>query len=229
MRVFKVWGLAVLMLTGVCGAVFCQNPQEMLAKALELDKSSEYENWKYIISNTGVEPGEDEVTHMVEGFDPSSKNGSLWNLISVNGEKPDAKDVRKYLNHKKQDRGFRPDYFLSDMDMGSLELVSEDEEFVVLRCNMRVPGKKADLESNFHIDRKSGTLALVDIVNRDAFSPQFGVKVKDYALKIEFDRHKDSGLLFPFKSQESYSGSFMKVKTISSNTVSVYEGFEKIT
>ena len=118
--------LIILIAAIYCGGAIAQDYEEIVQRATATIDDSYQDSWTFTETRTA----DDEIR--VASYDPSREEGQVWQLLSVNGEKPGDDAVTEFLEEKARRRAEKeenPDNGLDDMiTPGSLELVEETAE-----------------------------------------------------------------------------------------------------
>lgn len=168
----------------------------------------------------------------IERFDPSSPTPH-WTLREVDGGAPDASDQEAYDKHlEDRETPNLPDEFIfaEMIDAGSLGLESEDDEQARYRFDLSVDDEDDEdvskfLKGTLIVNKSPVYVAVVELENEEAFSPETGVKIIGMKIRIAFEPLSDGGPFFLSSVTEEVDArvlGFMKVAETETISVSDY-------
>ena len=216
-------------------AVVAQDDEyrRLLLDAIAALEASDWKHWAY----TETDVGSDGVH--VGRFDPSRPEGQQWSLLSVNNRMPTPDETEEYLDDKAGDSGWggnddgEPDTIVGMVEPDGLELIEETGDHYLFRF---VPDEE-DLDEGFaeyldatlRISKAGGPwLEYVDIHSNGSFSPQFGVRVRDFTMRMTFARLMTSGPVVPRSVEVKISIRAFMVINVDEYIVTSYTDYERV-
>lgn len=236
----RVIPLAACMCLSLPGFAQQADKQDLQKNALQqqIDHAiSQFENtprkqWAYQVKNYENEEG--EISSSLESYDPSRTSGKPWLLLSINGETPNKKQIKKFDKRKKQaseaaekeEQSIR--FRLRDLIViDSLQLVSQNNYSLQASFNVELErlGSSASkkLKGVLTYDKDNEYIEKIEINNTDSFSPIFSADIKEFTLTMNFD--KLNGAVLPEKYEMNMKGSFAfftEIDEVSQSTFSDY-------
>ena len=226
MKYFKYLGL-ITFLTIVSSAIADVPP--LALQALNNTGVSDYENWAYTreLSNKSGD-------NRKERYNPSAKPS--WQLVALNGQTPDKKHLNKY--EKLKDRNTDYDHpgdlsYEGFIRLDSILLLKESEkdvEYSFLIHDKQDPIFSKHVRGIMTIE-KNGSFPYVKRVvfrNVKPFSPQIGVKVKEFESIMELEPITKAGPIFVMKQTDKFEGRVMGVISINDVQVVKFNEFKLI-
>lgn len=207
--------------------------RRLLLDAVAALEAADWKHWAY----TETDIGSDGV--FVGRFDPSLPEGQRWSLLSVNNRNPTPDETEEYLDDKSGDNGWggdddgESDTIVGMVEPDGLELIEETGDHYLFRF---VPDEE-DLEEGFaeyldatlRISKAGGPwLEYIDIHSNGMFSPQFGVRVRDFTMRMTFERAMDSGPVVPRSVEVRISIRAFLVINVDEYIVTSYTDYERV-
>jgi len=207
--------------------------RQLLLDAVAALDAADWKRWAY----TETDIGSDGV--YVGRFDPSRPEGQRWSLLRVNNRAPTRDETEAYLDEKAGDNGWggdddgQSDTIVDMVEPDGLELLEETDDHYVFRF---VPDED-DLEEGFaeFLDAtlgiaKGGTpwLEYIDIHSDGMFSPQFGVRVRDFKMRMTFAPAIESGPIVPRSIEVRISIHAFLIINVDEHIVTSYTDYERV-
>ena len=237
---FTVTTLVMCLAVPVYGTGIASTQLQLtIAQAISRYEETPREKWAFQMSSYENEEG--DISSSVVSFDPARNKQQPWQLLSIDGKIPTAKQQRTFAKrHNKNDgqekvpqkeqQSFR--FKLRDLIvLDSLTLLSEDEN--LLRAKFAVELQKLGVEASKKLtgellyNKRQKFIEQVVIRNTAPFSPMFSAKITQFSLTFEFDIIHNAVL--PQKYHLNMQGSFAfftEINEVSSNTFSDYRLLE---
>ncbi|MDH4109104.1 MAG: hypothetical protein OEW35_12350 [Gammaproteobacteria bacterium] len=227
-----LFGLA-LPTYGQSDAGSAETYRQLLSDAIAALDSAEWSHWAY----TETEIDTDGV--FVGRFDPSRPRRERWTLQSVNDRTPTRDEIEAYLDEKAGDNGWadeddgESDAILDMIESEGLELVEETDTYLLFRF---VPDEE-ELEEGFaeymdatlRISKSGGPwLEYVDIHSNGMFSPQFGVRVRDFAMRMSFGPAVEERPIVPRSLEVKISIRAFLVINVDEHVVISYSDYARV-
>jgi hypothetical protein len=167
----------------------------------------------------------------VESFDARLNEGSQWQLMSENGQEPDAVRLAEYAQDKadtKPKEGQKTLSFSELVKLESLRFVSEDETQLIYKFVPQIDELDNDgLNGELRLNKQSKQLDVIKIINSKDLSPAFSVSLTQFELTMNFAAV--TGLVMPAKITTKVKGSVAFFKSIDSEEVVSYSDYEVLT
>ena len=119
-----------------------------------------------------------------------------WTLLEKDGRAPDADELEDYREKQtRRSRGDTAPDVTKQLDLGSAEKVSEDEERVAYRFQLK-PGAEDDstaahLRSTFTFHKPTRSVERVVLASVEPFSPMLAVKIREVSTTMEYSLPSD--------------------------------------
>lgn len=174
----------------IAGSFAIAEEPALVEQALQSMETTTVDDWFF--TETTVSQG----TTFVKHHDPTKPEGQRWTLVSVDGREPTEgerkQQAREEAHAEEEDTDQDDDGEIRAMiDSESLTLVEETASHAVYR--FRPVAEDEDDEKLFdHLDAtlrvvKAGPyVESLEMRSREPFSPGFGVKMKEFAMRLTF-------------------------------------------
>ena len=194
--------VALWLLGSFAGPAYGESPEfydallEEAFGAIEADYRLDWAYTESLTSSKGTSVGR---------FDPSLPEGARWSLMSVDGRKPKAKEVSRYLKAKAKEEAIPQDEESSGpesvAESNSLELIEETSEYWLLSFVPAGEDESGDfmkyLDGRLKINKTGPYLEYLEIRSKGPFKPKFAVKVKKIFTRLEFAPVGENGVYLP--------------------------------
>jgi len=160
---------------------------EYLRSALNVFSAELPASWAY--TTTIVRP---EVS-TTERFDPAKPTGERWTLLLYNGRPATAAELEKYrkLRAANPQPVSSASFTRGDIDPGSLQLVTEDDERAEFQGGFREVAAGADkmlrhLQLRLTVNKRRPHVEKYTLSLREPYSPILGVKMSELRVAMSF-------------------------------------------
>jgi hypothetical protein len=181
-------------------------------------------DWSYRVSRYENEEG--QISSSIELFDPTKATGQQWTLLSLNGQSPNNKQLRKFTEkklaetkQKQTEKGGQQSFSVKLRDLIQLEslqlLSSEPQRF---QAGFAVYLSQLGAEASQHLhgtlifDKQQHYIESIEITNTASFSPLFSADIKEFKLTLGF--LKIDTAVLPARQELMMKGSFAFFTTI---------------
>ncbi|MBZ9610427.1 hypothetical protein [Rheinheimera maricola] len=204
--------------------------QSTIAGAISQFEQRSRRDWAYRISRYENEEG--VISSSVELFEPTKAPAEQWQLLSINGQQPDKKQLRKFAVAKQQQsKAAGQQNFsvkLSELiQLNSLQLTFEDPQYLQASFGVYLSQLGGDvskkLQGTLRFDKTQRYIDTIEISNSANFSPLFSADITEFSLTLRFTKI-DSAVL-PQQQQLRMKGTFAfftKIDESSNDTFSDY-------
>lgn len=149
----------------------------------------------------------------VERCDPAKAAAAQWTLLLTDGRPPTSAELEKYAKYKAGQAGGATEgsFRKSDIEPGSLVLVSEDSRWAEYRGAFREQAANSDkmlghLALLLRICKQPAYVEKYTLVLRDAYSPVLGVKMKELTAEMIFTAPTDDRPVLPWRNRSHFRG-----------------------
>ncbi|NRB70812.1 MAG: hypothetical protein HRU51_02730 [Xanthomonadales bacterium] len=200
--------------------------------AILRNAQTDLEQWVYTRSRL------DEGRLDVDEHDPRRPGPEHWRLLSIDGETPNAAELKEYAEWR-ADHSEASDDQAGPMDIlellvpGSVRLLGSEGDVHEYGYAMRSPdGKRkkvyAALAGAFTVVPGADTpfVSLLRIWNREPVRPRFGLRINAASLDLAFT--EQAGYVLPQRVEVAFEGSFLLVKTLDERFEFTLDNFQRI-
>jgi hypothetical protein len=217
----RIITLSLVVLLATAGQASEYWEQQLFA---ELEEASITEHKKFaFVQRVDGEDGAE-----ISAFEPTGD--PQWTLLSLNGETPTKKDIKKYNKEKvKEAKRNEGNGFRDLITKGSVVLKEEtiDEVIVTFTPDLDDMSEKAMEsmrgEATFRAD--DGTLSSLTIYSIEPFSPALSVKLEEMNMSFEFE--EVMGETLPKRYLFSFRGKVAGLKSFDVDSVVAYSDYQK--
>lgn len=204
--------------------------QNTIASAIRQFEQRSRRDWAYRISRYENEEG--DISSSVELFEPTNTPDRQWQLLSINGQAPDDKQLRKFAALKQpQGKAAGQQNFsvkLSELiQLDSLQLTFETPQHLQASFAVYLSQLGGDvskkLQGSLRFNKEKHYIDTIEITNTANFSPLFSANINEFNLTLRFTKI-DSAIL-PQQQEMRMKGTFAfftKIDEVSSDTFSDY-------
>ena len=201
------------------------------SRLAEMDETDTGENWFF---TTTIHTDEET---LVSKNDPNQKEGARRELISVNGEPPTSKRLKKYATREAErvedsDNDDSRSQFSEMVDFSTLALVEVTNGQALLSFTPVLDGleKESDkLNGSLRINADTHLIEELSLVNTAKLSPAFSVSLKTFNMIFSFFPVDGEVLLSRMKTSiEGKAGFLKKFKESTEITFSDYRRVPEI-
>lgn len=196
---------AAIVIIGLCACAAAQAVEdhnaifETAVEAVEFDFD---ERWAY--TETRVD-GE----HVWVGrYDPRRSSGERWEIVSVDGRTPTARQVEAFQEDKQHDHSDNGDQRVNALvEKDSVRLIEESDGFWLFGFSPDEDQEVMNsLDATIRIDKGTGQLAYIDLRNVEPIKPGRGVKISKLITRLTFGPAVDGGPVVPLSTQVEVRG-----------------------
>jgi hypothetical protein len=205
--------------------------KQKISQAITKFEQTPREHWHYRISRYENEEG--DITSSIEQYDPSPASGTQWTLLSYKGNKPTAKQARKFVEGKlekdKDKSGHNYSVKLREIiQLDSLQFEYQDQNILQasFAVNLSKLGNKATekLRGVLTFNKQHEFIDTIEITNSGPFSPVFSANITD--LQLTFTFYKIDDAILPHQQKLSMQGSFAFFKEIHEESVDTFSHYQ---
>lgn len=193
----KIIGLSILMFTLAFNPAHADEDLSLFNKAMDRMLASSYDGWTFLQTTTGEE---DE---KVEHFDSSKEKENRWTLLTLNGKKPTKKQIKKYLNDKRNDvlRQEKEDengdgedakgnkFLIKLIKPGSVKFIEANSSHKIYQFQPKMDGGDEAMEGHVFgeitVLRDNPMVTQIRLYIKEAFSVKIA-KIKEFETLMKF-------------------------------------------
>ncbi len=148
--------------------------------------------------------------------DPTRPPYERRELLTVNGEAPDADRLAQFADAEKKridDQRDAPRGYVHMVDIGTLEPLAApagDEIYAFVPRVQKLDKAREHLRGKLLMDAQSGWIRQLEIYNTETLSPAFSVSVDTYRLTLDFGEVQGENLLQSLQSHAIGKAGFLK-------------------
>lgn len=181
-------------------------------------------DWSYRVSRYENEEG--QISSSIELFEPTKATDQQWTLLSLNGQPPDNKQLRKFAEkklaetkQKQTEKGGQQSFSVKLRDLiqlDSLQLLSNDPQrfhagFAVYLSQLGAEASQ-HLQGSLIFNKQQRYIESIEITNTASFSPLFSAEIKEFKLTLDFI--KIDAAVLPARQELTMKGRFAFFSTI---------------
>ena len=204
--------------------------QTVISQAITKFEQTSRKQWAYQVSRFENEEG--DITQSIEMHAPHIDSQRPWQLLSLNGETPTAKQMQAFTERKsKQAANEGKSHTLSLRELiqiDSLKIRVENKESLQASFDVYIErmGKKASKKLTGHLtyNKLKAFIETIEVVNTDTFSPVFSAKITDFQLTMQFQNIDES--ILPLQHDLNMKGTFAfftEIDEVSSDVFTNYQ------
>lgn len=192
-------------------------------QAFDAMETTPSNQWAYIVTSATDDQ------ERIERFDPSMPE-TPWTLLQVNGHEPEKSDFKDYGEEleNRELPNLPDDFVFSDLvDHNSLTLFSEDDHRARYMFNLKINDEE-DAEvapfllGELTINKQPAYISAVELMNKEAFSPELGTNILKMHIQIAFEPLGDNGPFFLTSVNEEVEARvFGVMKIAETETISI--------
>lgn len=175
-----------------------------------LDATDLDEDWYF-----AMEVVEGDELQQIES-DPTRPPYERRELLTVNGEAPDADRLAQFADAEKKridDQRDAPRGYVHMVDIATLEPLAApagDEIYAFIPKVQKLEKAREHLRGQLLMDAQSGRIRQLEIYNSETLSPAFSVSVDTFRLKLNFGEVQGENLLRSLQSHAIGKAGFLK-------------------
>ena len=175
-----------------------------------LDATDLDEDWYF-----AMEVVEGDELQQIES-DPTRPPYERRELLTVNGEAPDADRLAQFADAEKKridDQRDAPRGYVHMVDIATLEPLAApagDEIYAFIPKVQKLEKAREHLRGQLLMDAQSGRIRQLEIYNSETLSPAFSVSVDTFRLKLDFGEVQGENLLRSLQSHAIGKAGFLK-------------------
>ncbi|MCS4306199.1 hypothetical protein M2404_000512 [Rheinheimera pacifica] len=212
--------------------------EQLISRAITDFEQRARADWSYRVSRYENEEG--EISSSIELFDPTRALSQQWTLLSVNGQPPNNKQLRKFAEKKlaetkqKQTENSGQQSFsvkLRDLiQIDTLQLLSSEPQrfqagFAVYLSQLGAEASQ-HLKGSLIFDKQQHYIESIEITNTASFSPLFSADIKEFKLTLSFIKI-DTAIL-PARQELTMKGRFAFFTTIDEVSTATYSDYRYV-
>ena len=168
----------------------------------------------------------------VERFDPSRPVEQQWTLLQLN-HRPASKEeiARSSSYHISTSANPRATFTCSDIDLGSLHLISEDQEHAEFHATFRDDLKDPilhRLELQLFVSKTRAVIEKSVLLLTAPYSPILTVKMLELRVETTFDAPSPARPALPIRVTSRFRGRVFLFKSIEEDTETSYSDFTQV-
>ena len=228
--------IAADVMTDVSGEVpsYQQSPERLkktINQAITNFEQTPRKHWSFRI--TRYENEEGDVTSSIEQYDPVLQEGKEWSLLQLNGEQPNEKAQRDFVEAKRKRSKENGEHSYSIklgemIQTDSLVFHAEDAENLEAKFRVKLSQLGEDATKNLlgtlSYNKRQAYIESIEIVNTDEFSPMFSAKITDFNLSLSF--FKIDNAVLPHQQALSMKGSFAFFTEIDEESLDTFSDYQ---
>lgn len=167
----------------------------LITASLESAEQTQNGMWSYrLVKDLNVDG---EKTISVEKYLPSNESNDQWILEELNHKKPSNDDIAQYLDDKKDEseESVMRNQFLNFVDIDSIKIQEEHDDYILFSFKGFYPrfGDTAigKIDGVLTLDKNKAYVTNLELKNNDEFTTKLFLGIKNWHLKISFDKMKD--------------------------------------
>jgi len=163
-------------------------------------------------------------------YDPRRDEEDCWELVSVDGHDPTAKEVRSYEHRKDEHDSASDSRTTKIVGSDSIELLEETDDYWLFTF---VP----DDEEEAFIDSVDATVKIVkadryveyiDVRNHSDIKPGFGTRLSKLVMRLEFGPAADDGPIVPQSIKTHVTGRALFFIGIDDTEATSHSDFQRV-
>jgi hypothetical protein len=164
-------------------------------------------HWAYSLTT------ERDGRQLTERFDPSKPPMEQWTLLRTEGREPTADESEKYYKYKASQTpgAMRATFQKSDIEPGTLKLISEDADRAEFFCTFREQSTNADkmmghLGLRLTVNKHQAYVEKFSLLLDAPYSPVLWVKMKELTVTMNFSPPTATQPSLPAQSSSHFGG-----------------------
>ena len=197
-----------------------------LDAALKSFRADPPPGWSYTVTTAG------DGRSTVERCDAAKPEFDRWSLLHVDGRAPTADELSRYAeNRSRRSRTGTAPRIVDQLELDSLETISEDPEHVRYRCRLR-PGESSDKTAAFlrvtvTVHKPSQAIEALELTNAGEFAPTLGVKVTELRTEMLYARATAEKPALPLKVTTRQRGTAFWIKSLDAEMTVTFSDYER--
>lgn len=194
------------------------NIGQLISQAITEFEQRARADWSYRLSRYENEEG--EISSSIALFEPTKALSQQWTLLSLNGQAPTKKQLRKFAEKKRAaakqkqtENGGQQSFSVKLRDLiqlDSLQLLSNDPQrfhasFAVYLSRLGAEASQ-HLQGSLIFNKQQHYIESIEIVNTASFSPLFSADIKQFKLTLSFI--KIDAAVLPQRQELTMKGRF---------------------
>ena len=204
--------------------IFAQTPQIVETAFAKLEADSIYQ-YSYTKSVQSTE------NNRIMKYDPTKDGSNCWELVSINGEKPDKKELKAFYKELSNNNEGDNNISFKSEDMRDFALTSETDRNIQYSFAMdgNEDDKMADkLTCTISMDKIDSTITKMSMFITETVSPMVSVKIEEFKIELLFDKLAETGSTILLKTKTCIKGKAMVFKKIDENVVETYFDYKLV-
>ena len=207
--------------------------KEKIKLAILKVENTNKELWSYNISRYENEEG--DISSSIEQYSPHSNQ--KWTLKEINGKAPTKKQLKKFAKKNKEqstkdekgkEQGGNIQLPIRKLiDLGSLSLVSNDDNYLVMEFNVHIKKLGQDsvgkLQGKLRYHKEKAFIEKITVWNNTEFSPMFTANITDFIITFTFLQIKDAVLTY--QNEMKMKGSFAYFTEINETSLDTFSDY----
>jgi hypothetical protein len=164
-------------------------------------------------------------------FDPSLEKGDQWQLLSINGNPPNKKELKKFYKETSyQPDGDQQGNTMTSDDMYDFSVVNETEEEIVFLCKIENENEKMQdkMACKIQICKADTTLKSLKMELTEPVSPVISVKLEEFSMEMDFFKMKETGASLIQQASTSVKGKAMLFKELNEQVTERYYDYRLV-
>ena len=155
----------------------------------------------------------------VERYDPTRPSTEQWTLLLSNGRPPTEEELAKYFKYKagQSPGAMQSNFQKSDIEPGSITLVSEDAGRAEFTCAFREQSTHADkmlghLGLHLTVCKQPAYVEKFTLELREPYSPVLWVKMRELVVEMGYAPPADGRPSLPSRSSSHFVGRIFLIR-----------------
>jgi len=207
--------------------------KQQINQAISDIVNTPHKEWSVRIEHFENEEG--DITHSIEHYTPHTDIEKTWTLISLNGEQPTTRQIKKFTKKKlKRAKNKKDEQSISIsldrlIQQETLQLLESSEQHLKVGFQVQHIKRLGDdaigkLEGEISYNKKQAFIEQIAIVNNAEFSPIFSANISE--LKLTFNFVKINNAVLPKQQDMVMKGRFAYFTEIDETSTVTYSHYQ---
>ncbi len=205
---------------------FAAVPPE-LTTALKAFRAEPPRGWSFTQTTVG------EGRSTVERCDAAKPEFERWSLVEKDGRAPTARELATYAeNRSRRSRGGTAPSIIDQLDLTSLERISDTAENATFRCALRTAeaGDKTAqfLRATLVLHKPSQTIDSIELGSTGEFSPTLAVTITEMKTTMSYSRPRGDVPALPQKVTTRVRGTAFWFKSLDADMTVTFSDYKRV-
>ena len=205
-------------------------PHPLALKAVEKFEALEIDNWSYTMTTTSREGTK------VERHVATSPERERWELLLTEGRKPSVKERDEYREEKAKSLERRKERRKDgdqDVERSTITLLAETPDKATFRFRPTADDEEdekfmAHVRGTLVVNKDGAWVERFELASTDEIKPMAGVKVKEFNVRMLFERDSSTGDVLPLSVVSRLRGRAFLVKSLDDDVKVMFSDFERV-